>query len=608
MAQSYKEYPSGSVTLADVTYAVPFKYLSINDVNVIGFDGDSWTPLALDASAPRNATNKTVTLATAPNTLYTKIRLYRASSTTQLVDFQNGSRLSESDLDTAYQQGLFAAQEVAEDASTSQFTAVRDAKLQAGTSLSNFKSQEFTGDNSATAFNITAFAPATEVNEAYRVSIDGVMQAPSDYAVSMSPAKITFTSAPPTGSKIVVVTAASAASAVSVDDVTIGLTSTNKVQVKDGAITQDKLSTGGPRWSATAGRLYVDGVDSGSGTLVAGLQINENLVGDQGYAFIDLHGDNTGTSEYVRLLNTNGTCQLQNKKAGSSILLETTDSGGTLRTGLRVDAAQNVIVSDSITGDSNTGRIAIFGGTQGNGANIELYAGSHANGPNKAYFDASQHWFRSVTGGDGAQVLVRGKLHVKPINYTSNQDGYLLQGGTTDNTAWDNFGIKLKSTSTGSPRMSASSHTQDDLMTWNNNKVGINTASPSATLTVNGSINYSGSLTDTSDHRLKENVNDLSGSLDKLTRLNGKSYTMIDDEEGQTEFGFIAQEVKEVFPEVVKEIQQYELDENGEETTEEVNYIGVSYVQLIAPMVEAIKELKSQNETLEARIESLENA
>ena len=83
---------------------------------------------------------------------------------------------------------------------------------------------------------------------------------------------------------------------------------------------------------------------------------------------------------------------------------------------------------------------------------------------------------------------------------------------------------------------------------------------------------------------------------------------MIDDERGQTEFGFIAQEVKEVFPEVVKEIQQYELDENGEETTEEVNYIGVSYVQLIAPMVEAIKELKSKNETLEARIESLENA
>ena len=254
MPQSYKEYPSGSVTLTAVTYAVPFKYLSIDDVNVIGFDGDKWIPLTLDASAPRDAVNKTVTLATAPNTLYTKIRLYRATSTTQLVDFQNGSRLSESDLDTAYQQGLFAAQEIAEDASTSQFAAVREAGLQSGTSLSNFASQSFTGDNSSFSFNITAFNPQTTVAEAYRVSIDGVMQSPTDaYSITLSPAQITFlgNDAPPTRSKIVVVTAASAASAVSVDDVTIGLTSANKAEIKDlsvsnaklaGGITQDKLA------------------------------------------------------------------------------------------------------------------------------------------------------------------------------------------------------------------------------------------------------------------------------------------------------------------------------------------------------------------------------
>ncbi len=269
MPQSYKEYPSGSVTLTAVTYAVPFKYLSIDDVNVIGFDGKKWTPLALDASAPRSATNKTVTLATAPNALYTKIRLYRASSTTQLVDFQNGSRLSESDLDTAYQQGLFAAQEVAEDASTSQFAAVLSAQLQAGTSLSNFASQAFTGDNSSFSFNITAFTPQTTVAEAYRVSIDGVMQSPTDaYSITLSPAQITFlgTVAPPTGSKIVVVTAASAASAVSVDDVTIGLTSANKAEIKDlgvtnaklaGSITQDKLA-GGITSAQLAGSITQD--------------------------------------------------------------------------------------------------------------------------------------------------------------------------------------------------------------------------------------------------------------------------------------------------------------------------------------------------------------
>lgn len=259
MPQSYKEYTGSALTAT--TYSVPFKYLSINDVNALGFDGTKWNALALDSSTPRSATNKTITLAAAPNTLYTTLRLYRATSTTQLIDFQNGSRLSESDLDAAYQQSLFVAQEIAEDASTTQFTAVAEASLQAGTSLSNFASEEIVSDatngliNGTNAvFNITAFTPQTTVKEAYRVSIDGVMQSPTDaYSISMSPAQITFTSAPPVGSKVVVVTAASAASAVSVDDVTIGLTSANKAEIKDtsvtnaklaGSITQDKLAGG----------------------------------------------------------------------------------------------------------------------------------------------------------------------------------------------------------------------------------------------------------------------------------------------------------------------------------------------------------------------------
>ena len=272
MPQSYKEYSSGE--LSTKTYNVPFKYISINDVNVIGFDGAKWTPLALDASSPTNDTNKTVTLAALPAASYTKIRLYRATSTAQLVDFQNGSRLSESDLDTAYQQGLFVAQEIAEDASTTQFTAVASASLQAGTSLSNFASEEIVSDatngliNGTNAvFNITAFTPATTVPEAYRVTIDGVMQSPTDaYSITITPAQITFTSAPPTGSKIVVVTAASAASAVSVDNVTIGLTSANKAEIKDlgvtndklaGSITQDKLAGGITRAKFSSDALSV---------------------------------------------------------------------------------------------------------------------------------------------------------------------------------------------------------------------------------------------------------------------------------------------------------------------------------------------------------------
>lgn len=111
MANSYVEYSSG---LTATTYNIPFNFISVDDVLVKGYNGSSWSDLTV---ASRDATAKTVTLDAAPSALQ-KIRVYRSTSTAQLVDFQNGSRLSERDLDTAYQQGLFVAQEVSENAST----------------------------------------------------------------------------------------------------------------------------------------------------------------------------------------------------------------------------------------------------------------------------------------------------------------------------------------------------------------------------------------------------------------------------------------------------------------------------------------------------------
>ena len=111
MANSYVEYSSG---LTATTYSIPFKYIAITDVAVKGYNGTTWSTLAI---ASRDNAAKTVTLSAAPST-YQKIRVWRNTTRSQLVDFQNGSRLSESDLDTAYQQGLFVAQEVSEVAST----------------------------------------------------------------------------------------------------------------------------------------------------------------------------------------------------------------------------------------------------------------------------------------------------------------------------------------------------------------------------------------------------------------------------------------------------------------------------------------------------------
>jgi len=117
MANSYVEYTTasngtgtGTNAFGQTTFTAPTKFLSINDIRIKGLNGSTWTELTISS---RGTT--TVTLSATP-TAYSTIRVFRSSTTEPLIDFQNGSRLSESDLDTAYQQGLFVAQEVAEDA------------------------------------------------------------------------------------------------------------------------------------------------------------------------------------------------------------------------------------------------------------------------------------------------------------------------------------------------------------------------------------------------------------------------------------------------------------------------------------------------------------
>ena len=136
MANSYIEYTSG---LTATTYDVPFNFLSIDDVKVKGYNGTTWSDLTV---ASTDASAKTVTLDVAPSA-YQKIRVWRNTGTTQLVDFQNGSRLSESDLDTAYQQGLFVAQEVSENASTVTAAATSNVSLSGTTTVADL---DVTGD------------------------------------------------------------------------------------------------------------------------------------------------------------------------------------------------------------------------------------------------------------------------------------------------------------------------------------------------------------------------------------------------------------------------------------------------------------------------------
>ena len=113
--------------------------------------------------------------------------------------------------------------------------------------------------------------------------------------------------------------------------------------------------------------------------------------------------------------------------------------------------------------------------------------------------------------------------------------------------------------------------------------VGIGTTAPAYTLDVTGTIRAT-NLILTSDRRAKKNINSLdeAESLDKLSRLNPVSFEWKNS--GEADLGIIAQELAEVYPELVLKDQQ--------------GALSIRSTSLIAPLIASVKKLKSDNELL----------
>ena len=96
-----------------------------------------------------------------------------------------------------------------------------------------------------------------------------------------------------------------------------------------------------------------------------------------------------------------------------------------------------------------------------------------------------------------------------------------------------------------------------------------------------------------SDIRLKDNIQVIQGSLDKIDGIRGVEFDWNDKSPGWArerghDVGVIAQEVQKVLPEVVVERKS--------------GYLGVDYKRLIPLLVESIKELKQEVENLKKKV------
>ena len=107
--------------------------------------------------------------------------------------------------------------------------------------------------------------------------------------------------------------------------------------------------------------------------------------------------------------------------------------------------------------------------------------------------------------------------------------------------------------------------------------------------TVSNDLTVSGDVVVSSDARLKSNIVSLGSTLSRLLLIDGKSYEM----KGKQKIGVLAQDIKEVFPELVTE------DSN--------EMLAVNYQGLVPVLINALKEQQSEIETYRDEVSELKD-
>ena len=103
-----------------------------------------------------------------------------------------------------------------------------------------------------------------------------------------------------------------------------------------------------------------------------------------------------------------------------------------------------------------------------------------------------------------------------------------------------------------------------------------------STYTLTGNLTVTGDLNSNSDEKLKDNINTFEGGLEAVNALRGVRYDW--KENGKSSIGLIAQEVEKVLPELVSEQDDIK---------------SIQYGNIVAVLIEAVKELSAKVEELE---------
>ena len=228
--------------------------------------------------------------------------------------------------------------------------------------------------------------------------------------------------------------------------------------------------------------------------------------------------------------------------------------------GIRATAADTVSVLQLDGGSAN---LAVTGDIYGklvNNAYSNLYrfGGIYFTWDSDSYGTNFEHSITSSDGGSYGDHITLNSFGNVRINFDSNSNGT------------NYFRIGAGTTGTGNVRL---------------------------TIDEAGNGTFAGNVTAYSDIRLKENIVEVDNALDKVCSMRGVYYNMIADETKSRRLGLVAQEVEKVLPEVV-------IEATPEEDKEKV--LSVDYGNIVALLIEGMKEQQETIEKLTSRINDLE--
>ena len=536
------------------------------------------------------------------NSFFTNIFAGDGSDTTftlsQTIDNEN-------DL-LVFVDGVFQAQNVYSVSGTTLTFATAPANgrvitvysVKAGVSGSNYTLSTMTGDGSDTTLTLGT-DPVNENN--VQVYIDGVYQNKDTFSVSGT--TLTFSEAPPNNTKVeaIVATQTTINTATqlldadgdtkvmveeSSDEDTIRmdiagtevLTLTNSAMTLKGTTPTLTIGDAGAEdtkivFDGNAQDYYI-GLDDSADTLVIG---NGSTVGTEAAITI-------GSNEKVGIGTTSTDHQLSVNAAdydGIQLLQGGTDTGyiGVYHDG---SSTGRIYLGGLSSVDIQTGNGGVTDGT------TRVRVDSSGVGVGTTTITSSTGWSPKLVLSDTSAGLILKGINSQECNIGVSNGLYLDALGST--TASNNQ-ILFRTSNTNSNfsaviRMAISS---------------------------NGSIGTSAGGTNiynASDARLKQNINSLSDSLNIINNLNPVSFNWADNfsevEKDKTLYGFIAQEVQDVFPDAIEDFSAGDDIELNGETIE--NPLTVREKFIIPVLVKAMQEQQDIIDNLKTRIETLEGA